>query len=387
MESLTDTLQTSAGTIKLSLEEFPLEILAEIAGHVAQDSIVLPETQQAFRYTTKSGESQQYWPWLFWTTKERIKNGYIVIHTYNKQLEENNNNILNLSLTCSRIAQACERALYQVAIVGGTNYRQLHRFLDTITKKSSTHLQRYVAHMAVTYAFGKRFGQHTSRMSQEILTSLGSGALKMQALRSLELTQKNGRLLYHLDSWYMLLPTLPLLERLTLRGFRKVDINFPTLPRLKEAHFYECSSSDSEHTTKTLLEKTPSLRTLVNFDTFGKVSHDAFEPVRETLETLAWADTAHEYPVALIPNISCLRKLRHLKTGFLRNRYENSRSGVVFWNCNILAGMESLETVEMVVSQGDQRFLRVGRGVELRMLMRKILETFGGMKMGAESKA
>ncbi|GKT87536.1 hypothetical protein Ct61P_05386 [Colletotrichum tofieldiae] len=112
MESITDTLQVSAGTIKFSLEEFPFEILVEIAGHVAQDRIVLPETQKAFRYTTKSGESQQYWPWLFWTAKERIKNGYIVIHTYNKQSEENNNNILNLSLTCSRIAQACERALY-----------------------------------------------------------------------------------------------------------------------------------------------------------------------------------------------------------------------------------------------------------------------------------
>ncbi|KZL86542.1 hypothetical protein CI238_05640 [Colletotrichum incanum] len=373
MESITDTLRTSAATIKPTLAAFPLEILMEIAGYVAQDSTVLPETQQALQYTTNSEESQQYWPWISWTAKERLKISYIFLHT--------------LSLTCSRIFQACENALYRNAIVSSTNHRQLHKFLDTVTKENNTHLQRYVVHMAITYAFGRKFGHHTSRKSQETQTSLSSEALKMHTLRSLELTQKNGHLLYHLDSWHMLLPTLPLLQRLTLRGFCKVDVNFPTLPRLKEAYFYEYSFSDSENTIKLLLEKFPSLHALVSFNNFDKVSRDAFEPVKDTLETLAWADTAQEYPTALIPNISCLRKLRHLKTGFIASQYENSRSGVLFWNGNILAEMESLETVEMVVSQDDQRFLRVDQGVELRMAMRKILGTFGGMKMGGGVKS
>ncbi|GKT44615.1 uncharacterized protein ColSpa_04796 [Colletotrichum spaethianum] len=240
--------------------------------------------------------------------------------------------------------------------------------------------------MAVTHAFGGKSGHHTSRMSREIQISLGSGVVKIQALRSLELTQKNGRLLHHLNSWYKLLPALPLLERLTLRGFRMVDANFPTLPQLKEAHFYDCSSSDSESTTKTLLEKLSSLRTFLNFNTFGKVSHDAFEPVKDTLETLAWVDTAHEYPTALIPNIGCLRKLQHLKTGFLKNQYEAGFRGVLFWNGNCLMEMKPLETVEMVVGEDEQCFLRADRKVRLQRVMSRILGTFGAMKMAGGVK-
>ncbi|GKT44614.1 uncharacterized protein ColSpa_04795 [Colletotrichum spaethianum] len=49
---------------KPSLAAFPLEILVEIAGYVARDCIVLPETQSDLQYTTNRGESQSYWPWL-----------------------------------------------------------------------------------------------------------------------------------------------------------------------------------------------------------------------------------------------------------------------------------------------------------------------------------
>ncbi|KAK1997395.1 hypothetical protein LX36DRAFT_681780 [Colletotrichum falcatum] len=329
-------------------------ILTEIVKLVIQDILPLaksPETQPVL-YTTNSGEPRRYWPWSRFIPKEIRDQKNWTIH------------ILNLSLTCARLSLACKVIQYHTVDISGITHPQLpglHGFLRTITRDESADLQQYVIRLAVTSGFDTPYEKYNVRVPwrmQEIQKMLESGAVRLPVLRTLSLTQENAGW-RNLEPWFRLLSTFPALEHLTLKGFQLDGREFPRLPRLKAVHFCGCHTGWPPDAPRSLLEKLPSLRSLSNFGSFSSWSPDTLEPVRDTLETLAWGnlpsqlygeigDPSNIYGVLGDPDITCLRQLRHLKAGFSEVCLDGVKWELELWNSRAIAGMESLETVEVI---------------------------------------
>ncbi|KAK2045752.1 hypothetical protein LZ31DRAFT_593836 [Colletotrichum somersetense] len=324
METIPSPPHSPEAILKPSLSTMPTEILIKIA-------------------------RVPFFPWNF-----PSKRGKAATH--------DDKSIRSLSYTCVRLSWACQVVLYHTAVIRLDNHR-LQSFLKTMKREENAHLQQYVTCLAVTYDFTVTSSictlLHVAWPQEALLNNmmenaLASGTVRLPSLRNLDLNNK-GRGKVRPDCWYNLLSTLPLLEHLTLRDFREIDgdLPFPELPRLKAVHFYHCGSPYWEapcFVTKSLLEKLPSLRTLAHRGDCGPCSPDAFEPVRDVLQTLAWVNDRQYSTHDGSPDITCLRRLRHIKTNFFKNDFGDGLWSMSLCNAKALARMESLETVEVIAS-------------------------------------
>ncbi|KAK2017042.1 hypothetical protein LZ32DRAFT_644796 [Colletotrichum eremochloae] len=368
MVTIPSTFASSETILKPSLSAMPAEILIEIAGWVAKEGFILDETRSELQYTTNSGELRRYRPWDCHGPIIKPKK------TYNKFARYRKTSILSLSLTCARLSQACEVVLYRNPIVYDNNGRHLYEFLNNITREECKHLQRYVAHLSVIYGLGGTEWESPPAIHH----TLGSGALQLPVLRSLYIVDE--RWGDRISPWYKLLPTLPALEDLTLKGFCKVDRGFPMLPRVKSACFYNCTPTRSTSALRGLLAKLPSLRQFGNIWTFSRIEPDAFEPVRDTLESLAWWKSSGYIDETISgPCTTYLRRLRHLQACMVRKMFADDVWTVPLWGGKALAGMESLETVE-VFGPGYGLYDELDNRSQLFMALRNILATFASAK-------
>ncbi|KAK2059672.1 hypothetical protein LY76DRAFT_615636 [Colletotrichum caudatum] len=365
----------------------PTEILIKIARWVARDTLVSfgnPETRPELEYITNSGEPQHYQSWSHYILEYRHFRIYFP-SILGKADTHHDKSICSLSHTCVRLFRACQVVLFHTAIIRLDNHR-LGSFLKTMTREETARLQRYVACLAVTYDFTVTNSMRTTpswprepMRINAIENTLASGTVRLQLLRSLDLNDE-GRGKIRPDCWYSLLPTLPSLEHLTLRNFEEVDgdLPFPELPRLEAVHFYHCGrrySQVSHFITKSLLERLPSLRTLACHGDSDPCLPDALEPVRDVLQTLAWVNDRCYLDHGGGPDIACLRRLRHVKTGFFREYLWDGTQRTSLCNEKALARMESLETVEVIASPSYLHTLEA-----ITAPFRRIMETFSRSK-------
>ncbi|KAF4908623.1 hypothetical protein CGCF415_v006531 [Colletotrichum fructicola] len=338
--------------IKSTLTTLPTEILALIVSYLIPKWITFPDLTSDIkaRYALRKGgdKTETYWSVARFVGFSNPLETFCAAHVVPKWLSFNvDNDLLNFARTNPRVSEICDREIYRNVVLLDAPYERIWNALDTLARNGEV-LQPLVKRLAARYTCrpeGKQI-HDTFGWKWGIRNMLYDDLRGLRNLRRLEID------ICHDSSqrweWYQLLPKLPALTHLFLRGFQYMECELPYLPQVKEAHFNECSvlghSANNGNSIRRVFQKFPSLHTLFIMNSknvWGHIPEDVFEPFADTLHTLVWTGTGREL---ICQNaLRRLKNLKHLKS----NAYNSLIAGEIA--CSELSNLFStLETVEYV---------------------------------------
>ncbi|KAK1573457.1 uncharacterized protein LY79DRAFT_593933 [Colletotrichum navitas] len=332
MEPVSNTFHSADVIPKPSLSTTPVEILRKIAKLVAQDKFASSDSRKTLpdlQYTTNNGEHRRYRPWSLFLHEVRRCPGV------SRQLPKyKNKSILSLLVTCVLICRACVAVLYHKAVVHSFNHQQLYMFMETITKNESAFLQQYVTHLAVTYDSYWEAERREFRRTQSIQNTLASESGWLQQYVTRVAVAFDFSPYYDVES-----------ERRDLRRAKSIQNILASGGRPATGIAQPGSHPEEQMRLRSLA------RAAAHTPCVG-----AFEPVRDTLESLVWVITSayHQFHYGERPDITCLRQLRHLATG-ARISIPDTDWGATLWEEEDIVCMESLETVEVITRRQTRR--------------------------------
>ncbi|KAH0433888.1 hypothetical protein CcaCcLH18_05640 [Colletotrichum camelliae] len=324
-----------------NLNTLPGEILVKIAEYLHLDSPeIFPASEPERTYTSTDGTICQYYPWAphfpgsYRHPNERGRGYYrrhadrdTLAHLHKGGRPRPCRDVINFSLTSRRIFSAFQVYSYRAPVaVGHSNVRKL---LSNITK--SNRLQDSVREMAVVYDMVEQASCKPRNWFPlfRLKKRINSDTLEFRSLRSLDIALEPWvKEPKHVAVWCKLLPKLPALERISFKHFRGLELHLPHLPRITEAHFYNCAAwchwraRTMRQQPRRVLSRLPALRSLGVYNSFSTHdgalywAPDTFDRIMARLEFLAWSHKHSSscldgYIEAEIP-VSSLKKVKRL---------------------------------------------------------------------------
>ncbi|KAI8239354.1 hypothetical protein K4K57_004501 [Colletotrichum sp. SAR 10_99] len=372
-----------------TLTTLPTEILALIVSYLIPTWITFPDPTSNIkaRYALRKGgdETETYWSVSRYIGFSNPLETFCAAHVVPKWLSFNvDNDLLNFARTNPRVSEICDREIYRNVVLLDAPYERIWNALDTLARNGEV-LQPLVKRLSVRYNCrpeGKQI-HDTFKWKWGIRNMLYDGLRGLSNLRRLEID------ICHDSSqrweWYQLLPKLPALTHLFLRGFQYMECELPYLPQVKEAHFNECSvlghSANNGNSIRRVFQKFPSLHTLFIMNSknvWGHIPEDVFQPFANTLHTLVWTGTGREL---ICQNaLGRLKNLKHLKS----NAYNSLVAGEIASPelSNLLCTLETVEYVYPAEGIWDEEAdePQQNLGDWKRMLRRAILMQQGSIK-------
>ncbi|EQB45071.1 hypothetical protein CGLO_16117 [Colletotrichum gloeosporioides Cg-14] len=335
-----------------TLATLPTEILALIVSYLIPKWITFPDPTSDIkaRYALQKGgdETETYWSVARYVGFSNPLETFCAAHVVPKWLSYNvDNDLLNFARTNSRMSEICDREIYRSVVLLDAPYERIWNALDTLARSGKA-LQPLVKRLSVRYnrrPEGKQI-HDTFEWKWGIRNMLYDDLRGLSNLRRLEID------ICHDPSqrweWYQLLPKLPALTHLFLRGFQYMECELPYLRQVKEVHFNECSvlghSANNGNSIKRVFQKFPSLHSLFIMNSknvWGHIPEDAFQPFAETLHTLVWTGTGRDL---ICQNaLGRLKNLKHLKS----NAYNSLIAGEIARPelSNLFSTLETMEYV------------------------------------------
>ncbi|EQB58996.1 hypothetical protein CGLO_00682 [Colletotrichum gloeosporioides Cg-14] len=293
-----------------NLNNLPGEILINIAEYLQPQ--IFPASDPERTYTSTDGMTCQYYPWAphfpasYRHHHDEVK-GFRRRHADRKTLVHLRRggrpkpcrDVINFSLTSRRIFFALYVSRYRAPVAVGN--RSVRSLLANIAKRN--HLQDFVREMTVVYDMFEQSSCESWNWFPllRLKNRINADALELKILRSLDVALEPWvKEPKHVVEWCRLLPKLPALERISFKHFRGLELHLPHLPRITEAHFYNCAPWNSSWRAtrpqaESILKKLPALRSLAAYNSLHaswgvddcKSQH--FDHIAPHLEFLGWS--------------------------------------------------------------------------------------------------